>query len=259
MATKRNPFDDANDARAEQAAQQAGIAAAMRRAAELGPQVLTLQQGLLGGIARSQEREAARLGKLRGKDDPRLATARTRHKAYTALAAQASEQADLVGRFAETFQRDELFHGYVTQPDGTAAPDHTVLLELMDEQGAGTQRKADAKTDAAGYFRIDLRRTDKDVYRAETARDSAWLERLVRAMPLEAEISDEDSATANAAPAATAARSAMKTRVQVFDAGGHVAFVDPAPPEFATVASEFRYYVLAKASTSGPETGAKGR
>lgn len=258
MASKRNPFDDANDARAEQAAQQAGIAAAMRRAAELGPQALALQQGLLGGIARSQEREAARLSK-RGKDDPRVATARARHKAYTALAAQAGEQAELVGRFAETFQRDELFHGYVAQPDGTAAPDHTVLLEFVDEQGAGTQRKADAKTDAAGYFRIDLRRTDKDVYRAETARDSAWLERLVRAMPLEAETSDEDSATASAAPAPAAARSAVKTRVQVFDAGGHVAFVDPAPPEFATVASEFRYYVLTKASTSGAETGAKGR
>ena len=56
----------------------AEIVTAFERIATLGPQVLSLQAALLGGMVRSQRREADRLATTFGEDDERVARAAMR-------------------------------------------------------------------------------------------------------------------------------------------------------------------------------------
>lgn len=251
-ASERSTSD--NQARVEQAAQLAGISAAFVHAAQLGPQVLELQQSLLGGIARSQHREADRLAARHAKDDPRVARAAERARRLEELQAESGTHAQEAGRFAAASQHDGTFHGYVIQPDGTPAAAHTVLVEVGDAVSKQT-RQGKTETDATGYFRIDLTGTTQPAQGLQRL-----IERLVRATTM----ADDAVAATQGAPAAVLAGGALAgtvratgtttagSRVGVLDSSGRVVFEDPIPPTFDGGNSEFRYYVLPEKSTAPP-------
>ena len=264
-ATKNTRFTTSSRARVEQAAHLAGIAAAFGQVADLGPQTLELQRSLLGGIVRSQRREAERLVGLYAKDDPRIARAAERMQRLQDVQAEVDGHAVKVARFVETFQRDGMFSGYVIRADGTPAEAHTVRVEVIDATTQKRTRRGNAKTDATGHFSIALSGSDQGGTQ-DTGGLQRLVERLVRAMPADGSAADDDAtddtparaAAAGAAPAPGASTGAkISSRAEVLDPSGRVVFEDPIPPTFDAVASEFRYYVLTetKAASVGGSAG----
>ena len=157
MPTRRNPYAASSSARVEQAANTAGIASAFTEAATLEPGVLALLPAPFEGIGRSQRSEATRIANLRGKDDAGVAAALDRADASDALRQGVLEQAEVAGRFVQTFQTDALFHGYVVGAQGTTAPGHTVRLTVSDATNQKHVTRGSAKTDSTAYRRIDLK------------------------------------------------------------------------------------------------------
>jgi hypothetical protein len=232
-----------NQARCERAARLSGVAGAFGEAADLAPQVLELQQALLAGMVLSQRREAERLAAQYDKEDPRIARAVDRMQSLQALNSERTGQAAQVANFVATFQHDCRFSGYVSQADGTPAEGYTVRVEVLDVANKGALRGS-AKTDATGYFQIDLSGTDQVVTR-EGAGLRQFVEHLVSALPADADApddgSDEARAPAAAKCAAPAAEATVTSRAEVLDDSGRVVFEDPIPPTCDVVASEFRW------------------
>jgi hypothetical protein len=249
MATqsKRSAVNAANQAKAERAAQTAGIAAAFGEAAKLGPQVFTLQQALVAGMVRSQEREAARLRARYGGDDPRVADAGERAARYGEMKVVVDERVEMVGHVAETLTRDGLFQGYVVLSGGEPAAGYTVRLELKrDASGKRGAFRGSAKTDARGHFRIDLGVVEEP--KKEEVQDviDRWSQRVARAMA-SADVEAQAAAPEQPVPAPAQAE-AGRSYVSVLDQAGSLVFEDPEPPAFDPAPSEFRYYVVEKAA-----------
>lgn len=141
----------------DDARQRAGIADAAAQLADLGPQVLAIQQALLAGIARSQLREAKRLAERHAQDDPRILQAQARAEQVKALHEEARRQGIVLTRMIETVQDDNLFHGYIHFGNGPAAVDFKVTLAVAGPNGEMLPG-GEASSDATGYFRIDLAR-----------------------------------------------------------------------------------------------------
>jgi hypothetical protein len=242
MATqsKRSAVNAANQAKAERAAQLAGIASAFGEAVKLGPQVLVLQQALVAGMARSQERETERLRKRYGDKDPRVADASVRAANYSELKTVFDERAEAVGHIAETFTREGLFQGYVVLSDASPAVGYTVRLDLKRDATGKRAFKGSAKTDSRGHFRIDLGVVD--VPKKEAVQDviDRWSQRVARAM---ASADVEAQATAQEQPATEQAETG-RSYVSVLDQAGSLVFEDPESPAFDPALSEFRYYVV---------------
>jgi len=243
---QRTTFNAASQARVEQAAHLAGMADAFAQAAEMGPQVLALQQALLRGMVQSQHQEAGRLAARYGDDYERIADAKERVERFEAMQAEWGERAQGLGRVVETFQRDGLFHGYVSLAEGAPAADYTVRLEWTAADQKRPKR-GQAKTDAAGYFRIELEGGgDGDEGRGKDDQLKRWAERFASMAASDPDEGEESEVAASAAatggtePGAAAAAS----RVTVHDAGGAQVLEDPSPPSFEASASEFRYYVI---------------
>jgi hypothetical protein len=258
MATRDSTsdrFTNANQARIEGAEHLTGISAALSQAAELGQQVLELQQALLGGVARAQGLEAKRLAALHGEDDPRIARAAARAQLLQELRAEAGARAQDVGRFAEASQRDGTFHGYVIQPDGAPAEAYTVQMEVSDVSSKRTQG-GKTKTDPTGYFRIDAGATDQPAGGLQR-----MVERFARAASMDDDATADDVGARAAAPVggtetptgtgtATETGTAVTSKVEVLDQSGRVVLEDPMPPTFDGGSSEFRYYVLTEKSAA---------
>src|SRR4051794_12690115 len=132
MATSKSAKDRASATGSADNAVRTGLAAAFDRIIEMGPQAAALQNALLGGIVRSQQKEAERLAAAYGKDDDRVARAQARVQLFDGLQGEAVEHAGQVGRFADALKRGGIFHGYVLQPDGSPAPGCTVRVEVSD-------------------------------------------------------------------------------------------------------------------------------
>lgn len=252
---QRTTFNAASQARVEQAAHLAGMADAFAQAAEMGPQVLALQQALLRGMAQSQRQEAERLAARHGDDDARIADAKDRAERFDAMQAEWAERAQGLTRVVETLQRGGLFHGYVSLATGAPAAGCTVRLEWTAPEQKRA-RRAQAKTDAAGYFRIELEGGDGDAGQG-TERLKRWAQRFAAMAEAGPDGGDEREAAASTAASAAASSaagggtepgaSAPASRVTVHDASGAQVFEDPHPPDFQATASEFRYYVIDEA------------
>ncbi|BDB28732.1 hypothetical protein Tamer19_23070 [Cupriavidus sp. TA19] len=240
-------------ARVEEAAHVGGMAGAFARALDLGPQVLALQQALVAGMAQSQQREAERLAARHGMDDERVDSALERAARFGELAGAAAAGGEVAGRLAQTFQYEGVFHGYVTDVDGTPMSGHTIRLELHGDGGSGRAQRGSAKTDADGYFRIELG-ARREAAHADAAPLTRWLQALAEDLEQE-----KQAASAEAAPAApagaTEAQASAASSVQVVAPNGRVVFEDPCPPTFEPLPSEFRYYVLADAKATASRTG----
>jgi hypothetical protein len=129
----------------------------------------------------------------------------------------------------------------VTQSDGIAAVGYTVRLEVADAANQKRIKRGSAKTDAEGYFRIDLR-ANPDTNPKDVSVLERWVERFARTLPIEGggvEFGREAEATRNASTGASAT-----SAVRVLDSRERIVFEDPAPPIFDDGISEFRYYVL---------------
>lgn len=245
MATqsKRGAVNVDSQAKAAYATQLAGMASAFGEAIKLGPQVLTLQQALVAGMGRSQEREAERLRKRHGDQDPRVADAAARAASYGELKTVVDGHAQAAARIAETFTREGLFHGYVALPDASPAQGHTVRLSLERDDKSGFH--GSAETDARGYFCIDLGVAREP--KKEAAQDviNRWSQRVARALgPV------DGTTQAKAAAERTEPTSAqtVRSQVSVLDPTGRLVFEDPLPPTFDSLPSEFRYYVVGAAT-----------
>lgn len=232
-------------ARVEEAAHVGRMAGAFSRAFTMGPQVLALQQALLAGMVQSQQREAERLAARHGIDDERVGGALERAARFDELGAVAASGGDVAGRLAQTFQQEGLFHGYVTDSDGTSAVGHTVRLQVQGEAGAKAALRGSAKTDSDGYFRIELGARGRAA-RAEGDLLTRWLQALAEDAPQEEQAAPADEAGADAAQT----QAVVSSSVQVLAPNGRVVFEDPSPPTFEEMASEFRYYVLTDADTT---------
>jgi hypothetical protein len=232
-----------DQARVEDAAHVGGMAGAFSRAFAMAPQVLALQQAVLAGMVQSQQREAERLAERHGIDDERVGAALERAARFDELGAAAASGGEVAGRLAQTFQQEGLFHGYVTDGEGTAAEGYTVRLQVQGGAGGkGAALRGSAKTDAEGYFRIELGAAGRAA-RPEAELLTRWLQSMAEDAPQEEPAAPADAA---AAPAAQA-QAVVESSVQVLAPNGRVVFEDPSPPTFEEMASEFRYYVLTEA------------
>lgn len=232
-------FNAASQARVEEAAQLAGMAEAFGQAAEMGPQVLLLQQALLRGMAQAQRQEAERLAARYGDGYERIADAKQRAERFEVMQAEWGERGHGLGRVVETFQRDGLFHGYVSLAEGAPAVNHVVRLEWTGTDQKRSKR-GQAKTDAAGYFRIELGSGDADAGQGKD-RLKRWAERFTAAAePME----DKEPERPEAADDVNGTPSRPLSSVTVHEPGGAQVFDDPSPPSFEATHSEFRYYVV---------------
>ena len=236
-------------ARVEEAAHVGGMAGAFSRAFAMGPQVLALQQAVLAGMVQSQQREAERLAAKHGIDDERVGGALERAAHFGELGAAAASGGVVAGRLAQTFQQEGLFHGYVTDADGTSAEGYTVRLQVQGGTGGkGIALRGSAKTDSDGYFRIELGERG-GAARPESDLLTSWLQSMAEDAPQEEPAAPADEAAAHAAQA----QAGVESSVQVLAPNGRVVFEDPSPPTFEEMASEFRYYVLTE-TDSGRKT-----
>jgi hypothetical protein len=238
----------ARRARTEQAEELAGIATVFRRAADLGPQMLALQQALLDGIALSQRREAERLAK-RKEDDSRVADTQARAERAAALATAAASAGTAASRVIEVLRRDGLFQGYVAQADGAPAAGFTVQV-----RGAAGDRESaplTAKTADDGYFRIE-RATPKGAARQRKGVQEI-VDRLSTVGAATSPSTGGSTGASAAAPSGSPGQSAAAAQVEVLDTTGRVIFRDPLPPTFSDEASVFRYYVIPKTTPAAKE------
>jgi hypothetical protein len=228
----------------------AGLTAAFGKLAELGPQVVTLQGTLLDGIARAQRREMERLSKRYGKDDPRIALANARVQFFGEIRDEVTRHADQVSTFVDGMRSQGSFHGYVYHSDGSAADGYTVRAEVNDPAQKGVKR-GKTKTDANGYFRIDM----SGAYQ-KTDQRSAGLDRVAEILrrtetPATAP-GAETAPPANGTPGKTGATKRVAAKVEVLDSTGRVVLEDPIPPTFEALNSEFRLYALDGSSKETP-------
>lgn len=211
-----------------------GLAAAFQHAREMGPQLLTLQAVLIQGLALGQRREAARLAGL-DETDPRRAEAEARAERAETLRRQAELGSGVAGRLVGGLQAQGLFHGYVFQAGGAPAAGYRVQVRGAEGEPLPMGRKpADVGED--GYFRFEADAKAADRAAAAPARNafSALGERLA----------EVQAASAAAGPHAEAASAV----VEVLDPSGRTVFADPSPPDFASGASAFRYYLVPDAA-----------
>jgi hypothetical protein len=266
MATRasKSRFTNADLARVEQAGQLAGITAAFGQGADLWVQAVQLQKSLLGGVVRAQQREAERLAALHAKGDPRIKRASEGAQRLQELHAEVNARAQEVERFAAASQRAGTFYGYVVQPDGAPAEAYTVQIKVKEDTSKPA-RQGTAKTDATGYFRIDLESADQPGGALQIIFD-----RLARGAKDAAPGGGQPPGTPGGgqppgAPAADdskpgpeqSAETTAASTVVVSDPSGNVVLEDPIPPTFEGGSSEFRYYVLPEKSTVRPKTKAK--
>lgn len=243
----------------DDARQRAGIADAAAQLADLGPQVLAIQQALLAGIARSQLREAKRLAERHAQDDPRILQAQARAEQVKALHEEARRQGIVLTRMIETVQDDNLFHGYLHFGNGPAAVDFKVTLAVAGPNGEMLPG-GEASSDATGYFRIDLASSKQHSNAAPSSVKPSWIDNLSRL--LAADLDGETPSTPThrfAAGSGQQSTDEPRTRVQVFSSGGQLVLEDPMPPSFRASSSEFRYYVIQQtdsATKRGSDRGA---
>jgi hypothetical protein len=247
MATRKSQFSSADaekQARLDQDNLLAGTTDAFGRTGELALEILALQQALLGGIAGAQRREAKRLAQAGGEEDPRIDAALERAARFDALHAEVERGGAEAQHLAATFQTDGVFHGYVTRSDGApAAEGHVVQLKLQ-RTDQRVPESYSAKTDAAGYFRMELAMPGRDADRV-VPEPGGWFERFAQMA----------AATATtAAPTPAPDQGAVETNVQVLAPSGRVVFDDPVPPVFDAGVSEFRYYVLPEGRMASKRT-----
>lgn len=243
MATRKSQFSSADADKQtylEEDNLLAGTTDAFGRTGALALEMLALQQALLGGMAGAQRREAKRLAQVGGGEDPRIDAALERVARFDALHAEVERGGAVAQHLAATFQTDGVFHGYVTRSDGApAAEGHVVQLKLQ-RAGQRVPESYSAKTDAAGYFRMELAMPGRDADRV-APEPGGWFERFAQMA----------AATAtSAAPTPAPDQDAVETNVQVLAPSGCVVFDDPVPPVFDAGISEFRYYVLSEGRTA---------
>jgi hypothetical protein len=219
----------------EEAESLAGIVTAFERIAALGPQVLSLQGALLGGVVRSQRKEVDRLAATFGKEDERVARAELRVDLLDGLTGEAMVHATQVARFVDTVRKDGIFHGYVLLPDGSPAAGYAVVAAAADS-GRKVKLRGKGKTDAEGYFSFNMAGAAQAAERTDI---DAVFERMRTADITRSPAADTKDEGSTGTVTASA---------EVLDPTGRVVFEDPLPPTFDTMTSEFRIYSLEEAA-----------
>lgn len=241
VKSKRGAFST-GDARSDDALQQSAVKEIFGQLADFGPQVLTLQKGLLGGLVRSQEREARRLTEA-DETDTMVAAARDRTRLLTGLLAEVGKIADAVDRVAQGERAGNMFHGYVLDSEGEPAVGYTVQV-LRD----GVERRAlKGMTDDAGYFQIRFDKPEtRNAQRANLDVAAMRAETFARRQQPGKDANKPSAAAATPEAAAGAPASEAPTvEVDILDASGkNVVFRDPSPPSFISGDTVFRYYPL---------------
>ena len=188
---------------------------AFGEALDLAPGLLAVQRSLLGGLALSQRREAARLGRTLDKDHPLLQVARARTAAFDQLRDDAESGLKQGAQVASNVNQPGVFFGYVREGNGAAAPGLEVRLVLNDAIFKGEVFKD--RTDENGFFRIQV--------------------------PLD-KATQRDSAKVSVQETVVMVSSTAPGRASVHDDKGQELLRDPLPPTFETNATEMRLYTL---------------
>lgn len=230
----------------------AGLTAAFGNLAQVGSQVVELQGTLAAGVVRSQQREADRLAGAYGKNDPRVALAGLRAQYFSDLHDEVMSHAGQISNFVDGMQTSGTFHGYVYLSDGSAGSGYTVRAEVT--QPAHKQiYKAEAKTDATGYFRMDLSSATQNM--GQSSGTDRLLEMVRQPETPGSPAAAGSGATPGGGGSTSPASGALTTTVNVVNSGGRVVLQDPHPPTFEAMSSEFRLYTVdvlkRKASTAG--------
>jgi hypothetical protein len=220
------------EGRDDDAIQQAGIAGVFAQLRDIAPQFLRLQQGLIGGLAESQAREAKRLA-AEDKDDPLVEAAEARAERAGAIASELARAGEAAQRVAEGVSNGGMFHGYVFDAQGEPATGYVVQVSGASEATSG--RKAiKAKTDETGYFRIEFdtpsRKSRKAGDEVEKGDGKA-----------EAKANDE----AEKSYQVDGQEGTERIEVDITSPAKKVVFRDPNPPAFDDpAAAVFRFYPL---------------
>lgn len=188
---------------------------AFGEALDLAPGLLAVQRGLLGGMALSQRRETARLGRTLDKDHPRLQAAMARSADFDQLRDDAESGLKQSAQVASNVSQPGVFFGYVREGDGAAATGLEVRLVLSDEIFKGEVFKD--RTDENGFFRIQV--------------------------PLD-KATQRKSVKVGVEEAVVVVSSTAPGRASVHDDKGQELLRDPLPPTFEANATEMRLYTL---------------
>jgi hypothetical protein len=253
-----------NQAQPNSNATLAGATTAFTRLGEVFPQIASMQDALVNGTVRSQRREAERLTKVYGNDDPRVVRAAARVQSLAVLQTEVMANAHRVSQFVTSTQRPGTFHGYVIQSDGTVATGYTVRVEVRDPAQKAT-RRGKGKTDANGYFNFAVSGAAQAPGQQTTALDRI-IERTRLTGAPQSPLSPA-AETPRAAPAPDAApdkstpaksdSANVVSKAEVLDTAGTVVLSDPLPPTFDTLTSEFRLYTLDAANKPATTDTAK--
>ncbi len=214
--------------------QQAGINAVFAELREMGPQFLRLQEGLIGGVARSQEREVKRLA-AEDEKDPLVGAAEGRAERARALGGELASLREAARRLAEGFSQGGMFHGYVVDAQGQPAAGYIVQVNGASEATSG--RKAmKAKTDETGYFRIEF---DRPARKGRKAAEVVEIDAKADSAKANANLEPEEPGDSRAQYDGEA------VQVDISSPAKKVVLRDPDPPAFDDPASTiFRFYPL---------------
>ena len=247
--------------------QVGGLTTAFARLAEMGPSVIALQAALVDGLVRSGRREAERLAAL-DKEDPLIEVVTRQADQMLQLQQGLTGNFALARRLVDVIGASRMLQGYVTQESGAAAVGYTVRIVPGKGVRAQLARQTEAKTDAQGYFRIQLDLSDDPVTPSDTGstpkpadkdkpreatqpvtgrRTPLTLSTLAArisspAKPPDATASSGSSGQAHANATDESAETTIK--IEVLDPKGVLVFRDPIPPSLDDLATSFRYYVL---------------
>jgi hypothetical protein len=237
-------------------AEVAGVAAAFGRVLSAAPGLVALQQALLAGAARADEREAERLA-VRDGNDPRRVRALAKADESRRLGEDIGRAEGAVRRIWRGRRRGTVFHGYVLTPEGGAVAGH--LIRVEGEVGEKSNAKLEGKTDDTGYFEIEF-----DI--AGQAEGSVGVGKFAAVGRRDRARQRKDARQNLEVPASAAQNSAQSTeetdtsvderpvRIYILDGAGRVVHADPKPPGFDERDSIFRVYSVegGKGGPGGP-------
>jgi hypothetical protein len=149
-------------AKTARTAMLAGLVAALDELSDEGDSAFELQRSLGRGAARSQSAEMKRLIAKHGADHPYVAAAQARIETLGNLTGDMGSLTRGARHLIDSFSELSVFHGYVLNKAGNAAPGMIVELRLAMRGDVGGSvpasaiRRYLASTDEEGYFRINL-------------------------------------------------------------------------------------------------------
>jgi len=273
--SEKKSFDIDEDAFALDALSEA--INSLKEVSPLVPAVFKLEKAIVNGLSDSYASEAERLKQKYGKTNARTREADDLAADLKNFQTETFSGMEFVKRSAQTFNEDNIFHGYVYDEDGEPAEGHTVVLLMKSERF--DPKRLSSEVDSSGYFYIDLtaKSTEtqfEDIAGTATGKnrldkmkslftsDSEALKEKLRAMLKEEDIKikkeeaakaaregkkaaeEKAKASAEDSERSKAERLEIESEATIEDATGKVVLRDDNPPVFTPPKSVFKRYQI---------------